>query len=360
MSKRIPDYYLQFNEDDLEELQSDPWNDDPVPANLLYKNENHDIDIAYRGSYTRKFRKRSYHIVFINPSSFYGAREIHLNAEYKDPSLMRNKLSLDFFHSLGVLSPNSTHINLHRNDSAKGVYLQLESVDSIFLNNRDLPTGPIYYAVNNNANFSLLHDEKLKKDLLSGYRRIIGDSQDDHHLLDFIKTINSVPFPYLSDEIRKQLNLDAFFRWLVGAVCTMNNDGFTHNYALYRNSKNGLFEIIPWDYDATWGRKVDGGIMHHHYVPPEGKISNHLCYLLLRVPDFRKQYQLILEEVLETKFTVQYMEKKISELHGQIRSSVLLDPYVNKNMSTFDEEPQFILEFIRKRREYLLQYLMNN
>ena len=35
----------------------------------------------------------------------------------------------------------------------------------------------------------------------------------------------------------------------------MNNDGFTHNYALYRNSETGLFEIIPWDYDATWGRR---------------------------------------------------------------------------------------------------------
>lgn len=51
----------------------------------------------------------------------------------------------------------------------------------------------------------------------------------------------------------------------------MNNDGFTHNYALYRNSKTKLFEIIPWDYDATWGRKVSGGIMEHTYVPIGGK-----------------------------------------------------------------------------------------
>lgn len=360
MPNRLPDYYLQFEEKDLKELRSDLWNNDPVPADLLYTGDTYDVDIAYRGSYTRKFRKRSYHIVFIDPSSFYGAREIHLNAEYKDPSLIRNKLSLDFFQDLGVLAPKSTHINLYRNNSLKGVYLQLESVDSLFLKNRNLPDGSIYYAVNNNANFSFLRNERMKNDLLSGYRRISGDSQSDHDLIKLVQTINTVPFTDFPERIAEQLNIDAFLRWLVGVVCTMNNDGFTHNYALYRNSENGLFEIIPWDYDATWGRKVDGGTMHHHYVPPEGKISNHLCYLLLRVPDFHKQYQLILEEVLDTKFTVDYMEKKVSELHGQIRSSVLLDPYVNKNISTFDEEPEFIYKFIRDRREYLQQYLRNN
>ena len=139
----------------------------------------YDVDLAYRGSYTRKFRKRSYRIEFIEPEIFSGAREIHLNAEYKDPSLIRNKLSFDFFHDLGVLSPQSQHINLTRNGSPKGVYLQLESVDDLFLKQRGLPTGPIYYAVNNNANFSLMRDEKMKDSLLSGYERAVGNQSDD-------------------------------------------------------------------------------------------------------------------------------------------------------------------------------------
>ena len=108
-----------------------------------------------------------------DPETFSGAREIHLNAEYKDPSLIRNKLSFDFFHDLGVLAPQSQHINLSRNGSHKGVYLQLESVDEFFLKKRGLPMGPIYYAVNNNANFSLMRDEKMKDSLLSGYQRAL-------------------------------------------------------------------------------------------------------------------------------------------------------------------------------------------
>ena len=139
----------------------------------------------------------------------------------------------------------------------------------------------------------------------------------------------------------------------------MNNDGITHNYALYRNSETGLFEIIPLDYDATWGRKVNGGIMAYNYVPIEGKKANHLCYLLIRVPKFRKLYQNILEQILETKFTVSYLENKIFSLHEALRPHVLLDPYKRNAIDKFDREPDFILQFIRDRNSYLKKHLVN-
>lgn len=357
MSYLIPSYVLLLKDKDLKELRGDLWNDEPVPASLRIENFIYDVDVAYRGSYTRKFRKRSYRIEFIDPKMFSGAREIHLNAEYKDPSLFRSKLSFDFFNDLGVLSPESQHINLTRNDSHKGVYSQLESVDEFFLKKRGLPSGPIYYAVNNDANFSLMRDEKMKKTLLSGYQRAVGKPSDDDILLELINKINTVPLSNFSGEISRSINIDTFLRWLVGAVCTMNNDGFTHNYALYHNSGTGLFEMIPWDYDATWGRKVDGGIMPYDYVPMEGKKSNHLCYLLMRVPEFRKLYRNILEEVLETTFTIDYMENKVVSLHEALRPHIILDPYKKSKIDKFDSEPEFIFQFIHDRNNFLKDQL---
>lgn len=358
MSYLIPSYFLIIKEEDLEELRSDLWNDDPVPAYLKIDNTTYDIDIAYRGSYTRKFRKRSYWIGFVEPEHCSGSREIHLNAEYKDPSLIRNKLSFDFFQELGVLSPYSQHINLIRNGSSKGVYLQLESVDDLFLKKRSLPSGPIYYAINNDANFSLTRDEKRKKSLLSGYKRVVGNPSDDDFLHDLIYKINHTRLSKFPDEISQYLNINQYLRWFAGAVCTMNNDGFTHNYALYRNSETGLFEIIPWDYDATWGRKVDGGVMRYDYVPIEGKKDNNLCYLLLQVPEFRKLYRDILEEILETVFTVEHLESKVLSLHQALRQYVLSDPYKKKAIDTFEGEPEFIFQFIRDRSSYLKKHLV--
>ena len=57
----------------------------------------YDIDIVYRGAHIREFEKKSYHVMFYKPKKFQGAKEFHLNSEFMDPSLIRNKLSLDFF-----------------------------------------------------------------------------------------------------------------------------------------------------------------------------------------------------------------------------------------------------------------------
>lgn len=359
MSYPIQFYFLEIEEADLQELRDDIWSDTPVPAWLQVGDTHYDVDICYRGSYTREFRKRSYMIEFIKPKIFSGAHVIHLNAEYKDPSLIRNKLSLDFFQDIGVLSPESQHVNLVRNGSLKGVYLQLESVDEMFLRKRGLPLGPIYYAEGNGANFSLLKKGKPKDSLISGYERAFGNKSDDEYVIEMVKQINTVPlsdFPLIASQY---IEINKYARWLAGAVCTMNNDGFTHNYALYRNSETGLFEIIPWDYDATWGRKINGGIMKHDYVPIGGREANHLSFLLLQTPGFRKLYKEILEEILETKFTVQYLEKKVTSLHQALRPHVLRDPYKKKAIDIFDGEPEFIFQFIRDRADFLKKRLVN-
>ena len=98
-------------------------------------------------------------------------KEVHLNAEYKDPSLLRNKLSLDFFNEIGCLAPKSRFVSLKLNGKNEGLYLELESVDAHFLANRQLPKGPIFYAVDGDANFSLMSDfdQEVKKSLQLGY-----------------------------------------------------------------------------------------------------------------------------------------------------------------------------------------------
>ena len=79
--------------------------------------------------------------LFINQHTFRNAKEIHLNAEYKDTSLFRNKLSLDFFSEIGALAPQSRYVFLKINGKNEGVYLELESVDECFLAKRNLPKG---------------------------------------------------------------------------------------------------------------------------------------------------------------------------------------------------------------------------
>ncbi|MBS4174969.1 CotH kinase family protein [Bacillus sp. FJAT-49736] len=354
---KLPKYQLYVHPLDLRELKKDIWNEEPVPGQLTINKRKFDVDIVYRGSHIRKFAKKSYNVSFYKPSNYQGKKEIHLNAEYKDPSMIRNKLSLDFFSDIGVLSPESQFIFLQLNGRKEGIYLELESVDENFLKKRGLPNGSIFYAVDGDANFSLLSDldEETKKSLLLGYERKCGNKSDDYHLQQFIFVINTLLKQEFEKEIIHHLDVEKYLRWLAGVVLTQNYDGFVHNYALYRNGDTGLFEIIPWDYDATWGRDVNGKYMEEDYVRIEG--YNTLTARLLDVTAFRKKYRSMLAEFLTNQYTVDYLRPKIEYLFQLIEPYIPMDPYKKDDLEKFKEEPNLILEFIHLRNQYLISKL---
>jgi spore coat protein H len=353
----LPNYSLYIHPRQLQELNSDIWSDETVPAKLTIDSKTHIIEVTYRGALIRELKKKSYFIEFIKPKTFFGAREIHLNAEYLDPSLMRNKLSFDFFRTLGALSPQAFYVNLKQNGQELGIYLQLESVDDLFLYKRGLPKGPIFYGSNDDANFSLLDPEsnKPKRALDAGYKLKVGETADLEHLRKLIYKINTVSRADFEKEILHLLDVKDYIRWLVGVVCTQNFDGFIHNYALYLNEATQLFQIIPWDYDGTWGRDCKGRKMEFDYVPIRG--YNTLTARLLDVPLFRLQYQELLEEALEDHFTISALQPQIASMYCKLQSYIQKDPYRKHKMDQFEAEPEYILQFIKDRNHYLKEHL---
>jgi spore coat protein H len=355
--KQLPTYYLYIHPNDLKELRSDIWCEDPVQGSLKIDKKKLDIDLVYRGSHTRKFKKKSYNIRFYQPKFFLGAKEIHLNAEYKDISLMRNKLSFDFFTSIGVIAPKTRHVFLNINGKSEGLYLQLESVDEQFFQKRNYPLSAIFYAVDGDANFSLLSDldKDVKESLELGYEMKYGTEEDTGYLQELIYKINTLPRDDFEQSIQGYVNVNQYLRWLAGVIFTQNYDGFVHNYSLIRNKETGLFEVSPWDYDGTWGRDVNGKVMEYDYVRVEG--FNTLTARLLDIQTFRKEYRSIIEEILLTEFTVEKMKPKIEELYETLRPYVIKDPYIQHQLSKFDQEPEFILNFIRDRSNYIRENL---
>lgn len=356
---QIPKYDIFIHPMDLKELKSDIWIDEPVPAAFKTGKKRYEIDIAYRGSHIRKFKKKSYHVKFYKPKTFGFAHEIHLNAEYKDPSLLRNKISLDFFTGIGTFSPASQHVILSINGKNEGIYLQLESVDENFLKRRNLPEGAIFYAIDDDANFSLMSpiDHDTKKRLDSGYEVKYGIPNDSLKLANFIFELNTTPRSDYERVIETHLDVEKYLRWMAGVVCTQNYDGFVHNYALYLNRKTNLFEVIPWDYDATWGRDIHGEKMRYDYVRLEG--FNTLTARLLDIPNYKKMYLSIMASILENQFTVDFMAPKVEKLHQLLRPFVLQDPYIQNKVAQFDSEPEYIFQFIKDRNRYLLEKLNN-
>jgi spore coat protein H len=345
-------YEIFINPNSLKTLENDIWHEDHLPAVLKIGANRYKIGLKYRGNVIRKKKKKSYHIIFEKPYLVNGAHEIHLNAEFDDISLSRNKLSLDFFNRIGVIAPSSKHILLYINGFAKGIYLELESFDQYLLQKRNLPDGGIIYATNYFANFSLLSPEnELKKSLDEGYTIKYGDQKDLQRLEEFIAMINTVNKVDFEKEVGKTLNVDQYLKWLSGVVCTQNFDGFIHNYAIYLNGESKLLEMTPWDYDGTWGRDLRGRPLEYDFVPVSG--YNTLTGRLLDCSRYKKKYKETLTNILENHFNLNILTPIIEQQIYSIKPFIGTDTYIKLKEDKFVQEIDFICNFIKKRNSYL-------
>jgi spore coat protein H len=324
---------------------------------LQIGNEEYEVEVRLRGSSTKNNPKRSYEVNFIS-NLYRGQKTIHLNAEFWDYSLLRNKLSFDFFKYLEVLTPAAQHIVLYINDDFQGVYTCLESLDEHYLTRNNLPLGSIHYAVDSNANFNLMkkYEKGLKSDLIMGYISKKEHGDGDNKLREFISKINSLPDNSIYS-ITEDLDIDNFIGWMLGAVLTSNYDGFNKNYALYFNPEAAKFFISPWDYDGTWGRNWCGKILKYDRVPIYG--HNNLTIKLYKSIRFRKKYFEKMTQTFEEYFNVDNIKSRLNYLYDVIRDGVYEDIYKRSTNNEFEEEYDLILKYVRKRKKFLHEKIRN-
>jgi spore coat protein H len=244
-----------------------------------------EVRVGVRGAHSRKFPKKSLQVDMESeklpdgPPEGHRVRRVHLNADFIDPTLMRSALSFQLFHDVGAPAPLCRHTDLHVGRETPQLYMALESVDSDFCLRRGWKPGYIYYALNRNANFGLVspNTRSLKQPLEAGYRTVQGS--DPAPLRRMIMDLNLASDQRFPATVERCIDVPGYLRWLMVAVFVGNRDGFVHNYALYRDPDTGIFRIIPWDYDATWGIDVHGRPARLDRVPIAGwnRLSQRLC-----------------------------------------------------------------------------------
>lgn len=349
----LPVRTLRISESASREMEKNLWNDLYVPAKMTTNGRTVSVSVRYRGGHTRGYPKRSYEVVRKNQA-------FHYNAEFDDPSILRNALSFAFFPMIGVAAPRTKHVLLMINDQPLGVYLEIEGVEKLFFRRRNIGASSLFYAVNNQADFGVYSPDtsRLKTSLLSGYEYRFGNASEKIRLKSFIHGFTSRKGAQAEAFIKARLDVNNYFRWLAGAILTGNYDGFEQNYAIYRSRKTGKLRMIPWDYEGTWGRNCYGRIVDSNLVSVSG--YNYLTRKLLGYRSFRNQYKTILQNALNGPFT----ENKLMPIVERI--IYRLSPYIREDgtrrfsYSEFLAEPIVFRRYIQERREIVsaeLQYL---
>ncbi|QJD87920.1 spore coat protein CotH [Cohnella herbarum] len=339
----LPVRTLLISESASRELEKNLWNDKYVRAKMRTNGRTVPVSVRYRGGHTRSYPKRSYEVVSKNQA-------FHYNAEYDDPSMIRNALSFAFFPMIGVPAPKTKHVELVVNGESLGVYLEIEGVERLFFNRRRIGASSLFYAINDRADFSLLSSatNRRKSSLLAGYEYRFGATAERTKLKSFIKGINTLKGAQGEAFIRSRLDVNNYLSWLAGAVLTGNYDGFEQNYAIYRSKLTGKLRLIPWDYEGTWGRNCYGRIVESDLVSVAG--YNALTRKMLAYPSFRKKYKLILENALNGPFAESRLMPIVEEMIGQLSPYIRNDPSRRWSYGDYQGESGVIRNYIRERR----------
>lgn len=339
----LPVRTLRISESAKRELEKNLWSDRYVSAQMISNGRAVPVWVRYRGGHTRSYSKRSYEVVR-------SGQTLHYNAEFDDPSLIRNALSFSFFPMIGVPAPRTKHILLMINDESLGVYLEIEGVEPLFFRRRKIGASSLFYAVNNNADFGIYtpSSHRPKSSILTGYEYRFGQTAEKTKLKAFIEGTNLRKRAQAEAFIKSRLDVNNYLRWLAGAVLTGNYDGFEQNYAVYRSRKTGKFRMIPWDYEGTWGRNCYGRLVNSDMVTVTG--YNHLTRIMMKSRSYRKQYRAILARALDGPFTENKLMALVERMYDQLSPYVWQDGTRMWSYDQFMGEPNVIRRYIRERR----------
>lgn len=187
--------------------------------------------------------------------SLYGLKKLNLNNNYSDATQMREYLSYQLMEKMGLPTPSYAYMYVTVNGKDRGLFLGVEQVDETFLaKNFETNTGALYKPDGTGSDLKWISDDLDDYTGLNVKTKIDGDSENA--TVDFLKAINNK-----GKSLEDTANVDNLLRYFAVNTALVNLDSYQgnlkHNYYLYE--ENGKFNIIPWDYNMSFGGFGVGG-----------------------------------------------------------------------------------------------------
>lgn len=351
---------------------------------------NEEAELKGRGNFTWTLPKRGYQIKFNEERNLFdmGMSESWvLLANYTDNSLIRNKLTSDLAKDINLeYTQNSMWVDFWVDGQYQGNYLLSEKVESgiervNLTNNTGLiaEVDNIYYSKSDDPQFisQISQTHFVYKD---GKKNKTGKA---YFTSDFEEYINRFENALYSDtrdwnEIKSLIDVESFAKYYFIQEFTENADAARTSMYMYKDGENDVLHMGPvWDFDIALGNCIDtnwGGNPELDYIPnitSYRSASIDWYPKLLEIPEFRKEisnlYNNQVKNVLSTavdKVTSYQNELQISAKMNFIRWDTLgTENAINvadktkeighKNKETYNEEVQYLKDWIQKRVEYL-------
>lgn len=310
--------------------------------------------IRYKGNTTFHEKKRQFKLAFGKDEKLCGMRRLNLHAEWKDATLIREKLVYDLFARLGVTAPRAVHVRVYLRDSGRpgtayayrGLFTAVEQVDKPFVKRNFAQGGGTLFKGCfgmaggrwGAANLRFLGDEaqyrggnnEARRRSPRTYRLKTNKKKyrDNYAALASLSdTINNSRD--LARELSALFDVEGFLRWLAANTLVGGWDNYwrnAQNYYLYHDGRR--WHWIPWDYDNSLGHNY---LVHKGYSLIDDDIHYTaypdlvLIHRVLAVPAWRTRYHDLLRSGIATDFNPRRFAARVDALARALAPHVRAD-----------------------------------
>jgi len=349
-SLNLPVYFLSVDREYLDALEEKPYENVYYPAEFMYGEFTIPCEVRYRGATSRGYPKKSWRVKFNNNNNIFNTEKLNLDAAYNDPSLMRNFLANRLFEFLDYPAPVSSHVSLFINDDYAGVFIQVEQVDEYFLERIGRKPHNLYKALNHGANMSpLAHSDWYA----TTWEKKLGDLRDFTDIQVFFSKVRYWTNEDFERYINYEINIDDFLKYYAVLFSIASTDNFCKNFYLYFNPESDIFEVFPWDNDATFGNRWTGEYLELYETIVSGSLLDYQTVFqrLMENENHRTSFWNYVNVTITDGFA--FLDHLIDETYETLRNDVYRDTHKKITNEDFDNSIDQLHNFLTMRSDFL-------
>jgi len=269
---------------------------------------------------------------YVSGQEFDGIREFTLNNSFQDPSMMREKMTYDMSSEMGLYGLRTAYAKVYMDNNYWGVYTIVEGKDEMYkhvFNNNDgdaiesTDYGDLCYLGMNQSDYS--HPAV-------GYRYIIDNGDEItawSRWITMLDKANNTPNANYNNIVNTYLNTNHFAAYQALNVYLLNFDsyiGFIGNQLYYYDESSNIWQVIPWDFNASFGLWNTNNFNQNTYPLFPSAITNGCVGSFINTNSVLKNYYLntMCDLVTYHADTVK-LNNTIENWKAQIKTAVYAD-----------------------------------
>ena len=348
----------------------------PQPATFITPDgQRRSVKIRLRGNSSRSWPKKSWRVELPKGTKFDGRRKLNLISEWRDSTMMLEKLGYDMLAAMGGPAPKATYVRLVINGEFQGVYVDLERVDKPFLGHHGFAdtNGTIYRCGAKNCEMKMAFDATYQRD----WEVASPDNGTRGPLNDFLDVVNHAPEPQFVQALSERFELERHLRELAVDALIDNATVEDSRSYLIHDAVTGRISYVPWDFNNTdakyipFGKRTDADYEHPLFnfslfdgrveteylarVEKEPKrwkpIFSNLNTRVFLNPELRERELVLVGQAIDQLLAPQVIHARIDAIHA------LIAPYMGNaphtDVARFLDGPRYMKKYVQERTRFL-------